>query len=115
MSGDGISGGTAFMMIAVALVIDGIQAILTFLLIGFIVNPLISCFLVAPLFAGWFLLHKVSVLSLKNVGPFFGTLFAENVLGVFPFWTGFVILTCIRSKAKAAIATQQTRYVGPWR
>jgi hypothetical protein len=104
-TGGHISKSAGFMMILCALCVDGAQAILTFLLIGFFLNPIIDIF-VAILFAMWFSHHGVSMMSTKNIGPFLATVVAEFIPGIsaLPVWTGGVALTIMRNRVKEAVS-----------
>lgn len=108
--------GTAFMMVIVALIIDGIQALLTFILIGFLVNPVISV-CAAMVFGIWFSHHGMSMMSPKNIAPFLGTMLGEftPVINAFPVWTGFVIFKVIRSKAKEIVEPPIRNRGASWR
>src|SRR3989344_3245565 len=97
-----IGGGSAFMLIAFALVIDGIQVLLTIFLVGFIVNPFISI-CAAMIFGIWLSHLGVNMLSAKYVVRFLGTSIGEFAFGMFPFWTFMIALTVVANKVKEAI------------
>ena len=114
----GISNGSAFFMIAVALLIDGLQILLDLVLIGFLLDPLLDI-LATIIFAIWFSHHGQSVMSAKRAGGFLVTVVAELVPGfdAIPMWTFFVAYTVIKSRAASAAETtaQQQPFQSPWR
>lgn len=101
------------MMIAIALLIDGIQFLLTLIFIGFLVNPFIS--ICATMLFGIWLSHLgVSMMAPKRVGRFLGTIVGETVFGTLPIWTFSIVFTVIESRVKEVIKPP-TRYTGRWR
>lgn len=99
-----IGMGPATLMVLFALVVDGIQAFLTLIIIGLFVNPVINL-MVAPLFSIWFSHYGEGMMSRKNFAPFMGTAVAEFIpaLNAFPLWTGFVCFTIGRNRLAAAM------------
>jgi len=81
---------TATAMTTVALFIDGLQALLTFLIIGFIINPLIQIF-AWILFYLWFHFNDVKMLEggLRKAILFFGGGILEliPIINALPVWT----------------------------
>lgn len=91
----------AAFMIAVALLIDLIQYILTILIFTAILCPLISLMAIG-LFAMWFKINKVDAILSYRIGPrFVGSAFLEliPILDGFPIWTIGIWLT-IRASRK---------------
>jgi len=110
-----IGSGAAFMMIAVALLIDGIQFLLTLIyFIGLIINPFIS--ICATMIFGIWLSHLgVSMMAPKRVGRFLGTIVGETVLGSIPIWTFSIVLTVIESRVKEVVKPPTRPRGGGWR
>lgn len=88
-------------IIAAAIMIDIIQAILTPLWAGLLVNPIISVG-AAYIFNRWFKIYGISMLSKENMGLFYGTIAAELIpfFDALPVWTTAVVLTLVRNKTK---------------
>src|SRR3989344_6815759 len=93
-----IGGGTAFMMLFVAIVVDGLQALLTLLVVGIVVNPFISV-ITGILFWIWFYHLGVKMgIGLAATGV------AElTILGSFPLWAGYVISRIALAKFKKVV------------
>ncbi len=90
-----IGSGTGFMMIAVALIIDGLEAVLSFFLIGLLVNSFIDL-IAALIFGIWFSHHGVrSGLGIA------GTAAVEFIPGLnaLPVWTGYIVYKVFSSRA----------------
>src|SRR3990167_1202232 len=93
---------TAFFMIAVALLIDGLQFLLTIIIIGFLINPIISI-MATMLFGIWMSHHGVSMMSSKYALRFLGTIVGETILGTLPIWTVTVAVTVFEGRVKEVI------------
>lgn len=93
------------MMIFFAIFVDALQAFLTLIIVGLFLNPIIDI-MVAMLFSMWFSHHGVSMMSLKNIGPFLGTVVAEfiPVISALPIWTGGIMLTIARNRVKEVVS-----------
>lgn len=98
---DQINTRTAAGMIATALFIDGVQALLTPLWIGVVINPLIG-FGTAFIFNKWFSVYGVRLFSKDNMGLFYGTIAAELIpfFDALPVWTTSVAITLVRNKIR---------------
>ena len=92
---------TAAGIFATALFIDGIQALLTPLWVGLVINPIISLG-AAFIFNRWFKAYGVSLFSKDNMGLFYGTIAAELIpfFDALPVWTTSVAITLVRNKVK---------------
>ena len=113
---DGGHIGTAsgVLMIAVAAVIDGIQFLLTLILIGFLVNPIIS--LVATMLFGIWLSHNgVSMMAPKYAARFLLTILGETVFGTLPIWTFSIAFIVGESKLKEVVNPPSPRGRGGFR
>ena len=91
---------TVVLMIAVALFFDALQALLTFIFMGWL----------AGIFAGltfylWFKIHGISFMKPKRLATFGGTALIEIIpfLSVIPAWTFAVAYLALDSKIKAVI------------
>ncbi|PIR84180.1 hypothetical protein COU18_00285 [Candidatus Kaiserbacteria bacterium CG10_big_fil_rev_8_21_14_0_10_51_14] len=93
-----ISGGTGGVMICFAMVVDGMQGLITLIpFIGFLIAPVMSIF-AALLFGIWFSHNDVSMMDPKRVLGFGGTILGEvmPIVNVIPFWTGNITYTVIQ-------------------
>lgn len=99
-----VSTGTAFMMGFIAVIIDGVQALLNFLLIGVIINPFINI-VAAMMYGIWFSHHNMSVMSTKTAMPFFATILGEFVplINTLPMWSGFIVFAMVTRKIRDVI------------
>lgn len=97
--GGRIQSGTAFMLIAVALFIDAIQAILNFLLIGIVINPFIDVimWMVFGLWFGHVGIKRQASLGMAAVAEFI------PIVNSLPIWTGYMIFLIASSKWKSAV------------
>lgn len=89
-----------FFMVAVALIIDGIQAILLFFAIGVVVNTFIGIF-AGFTFWLWFKMYDVSFVTPKQLAAMGGGFFVELIpaLNALPTWTGAVVYVIMAHKA----------------
>lgn len=88
-------------IIVTAIVIDSIQALLTPLWIGLLINPVISVG-AAYIFNRWFKIYGINMFSKDNMGIFYGTIAAELIpfFDALPVWTTGVIVTLVRNRTK---------------
>ena len=116
MSRRSIGLGTAFMMVFMALLVDGTQGFLSWILVGFFVNPIIDV-CVAMMFGIWFSHHGVSMMSAKNIAPFLGTIVGEFLpfISALPLWTFYIIFALIRNRVKTTVEPTPVRNRGTWR
>ncbi|HVU75927.1 MAG TPA: hypothetical protein VHD38_03805 [Candidatus Paceibacterota bacterium] len=91
-----IDASTGFLMIAVALFIDGLQALLDFALIGLLLDSFIDL-IAGAIFAVWFSHHDVP----SGMG-IAGTTLAEFIPGfnALPVWTGYVAYKVFTSRVQ---------------
>ncbi len=95
-----ISSSSAFFLILVAFCLDGIQAILTFLYIGIVVNPILNVFF-SMIFFLWMQhigIKRYLGLTMTGVAEF------VPVLNVLPVWTGYMIYVVGTSKLSEFLA-----------
>lgn len=88
------------MMIAVALVIDGIQLILDLLIIGLLIAPFINA-ATALIFGIWFSHYGVRFLSGRRAWASWSAMLVEFVPGLnaIPTWTAFTIYSAVMNRA----------------
>ena len=88
-------------IVATAIFIDGIQALLTPLWIGLLINPLISIG-AAYIFNRWLKIYGIHMFSKDNMGLFYGTIAAELIpfFDALPVWTTSVAITLVRRRVK---------------
>ena len=98
-----IGTATAFMMIAVAFIFDAVGALLDLLLLGAFMSPVID-FVAAMVFGMWFSANGVSLMSHKRFLGFAATIVVEffPFINSLPAWTGFIVYSIIKNRAKAA-------------
>ena len=96
----GLKSTTVVLMIAVALFFDALQALLTFIFMGWL----------AGIFAGltfylWFKIHGISFMKPKRLMAFGGASLIEIIpfLSALPAWTFAVSYLAISSKLKSII------------
>ncbi len=88
-----IGGGLAFALIATAVLIDLLQALLTFLIIGVVVNPLLNILvgitfsLMLATHGGGIVRKRAISMVLTTLGEFF------PVINALPLWTAFALYT----------------------
>mgnify|MGYP003340137045 CR=1 FL=1 len=102
-SENALSRTTIFFMITVALIIDGIQAVLLYFAIGVVVNTFIGIF-AGFTFWLWFKMHDVGFVTPKQIAAMGGGFFTEVIPGVdaLPAWTGAVAYVIFSHKALEA-------------
>src|SRR3989344_7047797 len=93
----GLSDTTIALMIVVALFYDALQALLTFILMGWLVG----------IFAGltfyvWFKMKGLNFVTPKRIGTFSGAFIIEVIpfLSALPAWTAAVVILALDSKIK---------------
>lgn len=99
-----ISNATAVFMVATALLFDGTQAFLEWILIGFAVNWLINILAWLTFFV-WFKFKGVSFMNLKRSVIFNGGFFLELIplVAELPLWTATIIIMIIMVKLEDRI------------
>lgn len=125
-SGSKISPINAIFLVLVALLIDGIQAFLTLIIIGVVLNSIISAS-AALIFCMWLKLLGVSYWEgngTRKLLSFIGCGFLEIVpiFNAIPAWTLFVILIIIFEYMEkipvlgtaASLASNKTKAKNPW-
>lgn len=99
-----IGVGLAFALIALALIVDGLQILLTLLFIGFLINPLIDILvgiaftLMLGTHGGGLVRRRAIAMIMTAVGEFIPGI---NAL---PLWTAFAIYTIFMDRAKHVIS-----------
>lgn len=96
---------TAAMMISTAILVDGIQILLTIIFIGPFVNWLISIFAFMTFFL-WFMLKGVKFTSNpKRVFTFMGGSLMEVIPGIatLPAWTATIVITLLTIKTEEKV------------
>ena len=93
-----IGGGLAFVLIALAAVTDTLQALLTFILIGVVLNPIIDV-MIAMLFTILLAAHGGGLVKRRAISMVITTI-GEIIPGLnaLPLWTGFAIYTVVVDK-----------------
>ena len=99
-----------FLLIA-GLIIDGVQALLDFLIIGLILNPLISL-LSTMLFSIIFLMLGVRFTTSRSFSLITTTVLEALPSGVFPMWTGFVFYSYAGNKIENAVKKGLRKLMG---
>ncbi len=99
-----IGGGLAFMLIALALMIDGLQALLTILIIGVVINPLLNI-LVSIAFALMLGTHGGGLVKRRAISMT-TTAIAEfmPIINALPVWTFFTIYTVFMDRLKHVVS-----------
>ena len=94
-----ISNITAVFMVVMALLFDGVQAFLEWILIGFAVNWLINILAWLTFFI-WFKFRDVSFMNLKRAAIFNGGFFLELIplMAQLPLWTATIVTMIIMVK-----------------
>lgn len=99
-----ISPFVSSLIIGVAVLYDGLQALIDFLsfgLLGWIVNPLINLWAFLTFFT-WFWLKDIHFYRLNRITTFGGTVFFEMLpfLNDLPTWTASVIILLAQTYAE---------------
>jgi hypothetical protein len=96
-----IGSGLAFALIAFGIMIDLVQLLLTFLMVGFVLNPVLDLFAMGVF---WIMLyhHGQKVLSRRGMSFGFSALI-ELIPGLdaIPVWTVFAIYTVVKDHSEA--------------
>ncbi len=115
-----IGGGLAVTLIAFAVFIDVLQAILTFLLIGIVLNPAIDI-LASLVFSMLLASHGGGLFKRRAISMIF-TAIGEfiPVVNALPLWTAFAFYTVFMDRARTTIkkhssTEQMPRGGGGWR
>ena len=94
----------AVILLVVAGIVDTIQIVLSLILIGLIVNPIINIF-VSITFVVW--LHAIGVHmgSATTITRLLGTIVGEfiPIVNTLPLWTGFILTTVLANRFKPDI------------
>lgn len=95
---------TAVFMVVTALLFDGVQAFLEWILIGFAVNWLVNILAWLTFFV-WFKFKGVSFMNLKRAAIFNGGFFLELIplVAELPLWTATIITMAIMVKLEDKI------------
>lgn len=101
-----ISKTSAMLMTMTAYFFDGLQAFLNFILIGFLINWIISIYAFLTFYI-WFKMKGVRFTTVKNATSFNGSFLGKLIPGLntIPFWTLSVGLILAPIIAKDAIKT----------
>lgn len=96
----GLKSTTVVLMITVALFFDALQALLTFIFMGWLAG-----FFAGLTFYLWFRIHGISFMKPKRLATFGGTALIEFIpfLSVIPAWTFAVAYLALDSKIKKII------------
>ncbi len=97
-----IGNGTAVALIVTALLTDGLQAILTFLIVGIFLNPFID--VVAGFIFYVIMSHHGKALVSRRAVSMVVTALGEIVpiVNALPLWTGFAIYTVVSDRIRHA-------------
>ncbi len=108
-----IGGGLAFFLIALALMVDGLQALLTILIIGVVINPLLNI-LVSIAFALMLGTHGGGLVKRRAISMTM-TAVAEfmPIFNALPVWTCFTIYTVLMDRLKHAVSNHSTTPARP--
>ncbi len=108
-----IGGGLAFALITTALLIDGLQALLTFLIVGIVLNPILNI-LVGLTFSimlyhhgGGLIRRRAISMAITTIGEFL------PFVGALPLWTAFAIYTIAVDKIQTRFQQQLTEVKAP--
>ncbi len=108
-----IGGGLAFVLIAIALMVDGLQALLTLLVVGIIINPLLNI-LVGITFTimlsshgGGLIRRRAISMTLTTIGEFI------PVVNALPVWTAFALYTVFMDRITHAVSKDSPQPAQP--
>jgi len=97
-----IGAMSGWAMIATAVLIDSVQFFLSIIIIGLVINPVIS-FVAMLLFGLWLSHNGLSVLSPKYAARFLFTFIGEVALGFLPIWTVTIVFIVGANKLKEIV------------